>query len=357
MAEPIVDRLVALIDEHGPIPVSQYLEHALYGPDGFYMAGGRAGRGGDFLTAPEVGPLFGAVVAGAVDTWWRELGSPSEFTVVEGGAGPGTLARAVVAADPEVLSSGALRWFMVERADAQRAAHPTHAQLVSVGPADAPSSVAAGVVFANELLDNLAFDIVERARAGWREVRIGVESGRLVERVGPEVALPEWPEGSPTASATPVGTRLPVQRQARAWVADARARLTRGRVVVFDYGGTTSELVSRDGGWLRTHRSHDGGNGWLAEPGSCDITTDVDVDQLQLDRRADRHDRQSGWLRRHGIEDLVEEGRATWNRSAGIGDLAALRARSRIREADALLDPDGMGGFHVLEWVVDPDHG
>ena len=61
---------------------------------------GRAGRRGDFITSPEVGPLFGAVVARALDAWWAEAGEPDVFTVVEAGAGPGTLARSVLAAAP-----------------------------------------------------------------------------------------------------------------------------------------------------------------------------------------------------------------------------------------------------------------
>lgn len=346
--EAIRDRLARLIDATGPIPVSTYLEHALYGPDGFYMTGGHAGRRGDFLTAPEVGPLFGAVVARAVDSWWAAAGRPESFTVLEWGAGPGTLARSVLAATPDVLVSGALRWVAVERSPAQRALHPTHPHFDSVAPEDAPT-VEAGVVLANELLDNLPFDIVERGPDGWTEVRVGIEDGRLVENRVAAVAAP--PVASLPADA-PVGTRLPVQAAARAWLVDAIARIGRGRVVVLDYGGSSADLVERRGGWLRTHASHGAGGHWLAEPGTCDITTDVDFDQLQQLRTADLQESQGDWLRRHGIDELVEEGRAVWAASAAVGDLAALKARSRIRESEALIDADGMGAFRVLEWTV-----
>ena len=76
-------------------------------------AGGRAGRRGDFITSAEVGPLFGAVVARALDAWWDELGSPDPFVVVDAGAGVGTLARAVLAAGP--ACAAALRYVLVER--------------------------------------------------------------------------------------------------------------------------------------------------------------------------------------------------------------------------------------------------
>ena len=61
---------------------------------------------------------------------------------------------------------------------------------------------------------------------------------------------------------------------------------------------------------------------------------------------------QASFLRANGIDDLVAEGRRRWAERAGVGDLAALRARSRITEAEALLDPAGLGGFTVLEWRV-----
>ena len=53
--------------------------------------------------------------------------------------------------------------------------------------------------------------------------------------------------------------------------------------------------------------------------------------------------------------ELVEEGRARWRAGASAPDLAALAGRSRVREAEALVDPDGLGAFTVAEWVVGPD--
>ena len=73
------------IGRRGPIPFAAVVDLALYDEDGgFYSTGGQAGRRGDFLTSPEVGPLFGAVVAGALDTWWDQAGRPDEWTVVGG---------------------------------------------------------------------------------------------------------------------------------------------------------------------------------------------------------------------------------------------------------------------------------
>lgn len=349
-AASLADRLDQLIVDVGPIPVSVYVEAALYDDAaGFYTAGGgRAGRRGDFITSPEVGPLFGHVIARAVDDWWRDLGEPATFVVEEWGAGPGTLARAVVDADPEVLRAGALSWHMIERSGAQRASHPDHSALVS--SARAGGDPITGAVLANELLDNLPFDIAERTADGWRALLVDGRdaSGRFRLVVDPASAgeLDQLPD-------LPVGSRVPVVEAARRWLDDVLGCLERGRVVVFDYGAETAELATRGGGWLRTHVDHDGQADWLTDPGSCDITTDVAFDQLTDESPARVDVGQAEWLRRHGIDVLVDEGRRIWEESAAIGDLRALKARSRVREADALLDPTGLGGFRVLEWSVD----
>lgn len=319
----------------------EYLERALYDPArGFYAAGGQAGRRGDFLTSPEVGPLFGTVLARALDSWWHDLGEPDPFWVVEAGAGPGTLARAVLSATPACLP--ALRYVTVERSTAQQALHPDQVE-IRAGLPDGPIT---GVVLANELLDNLPFRLVERTDDGWDEV--WVEEGR-------EVLLPveePWPRAF-VGLDVPPGARVPVQEQAAAWLADALALVERGRVVVVDYADTTGSMAGRPpADWLRTYRGHERGGDPLEDAGSQDITVEVAIDQLAAVRAPDEDRTQAEFLRAHGIDELVEEGRRLWAERAHLGDLAAIRARSRVTEAEALGDPAGLGAFRVLEWVV-----
>ena len=357
------ERIARRIEERGPIPVSEYVDACLYDADGgFYMrpAGGRAGRGpGHFLTAPEVGPLFGAVLARALDAWWAELGEPVPFTVVDWGAGPGTLARSVLAAEPRCMIAGAMRLVLVDSSPAQRALHPNHPIVTSTARAsDAlPQGASAGVVVANELLDNLPFDVARRTTDGWEELRVTVDDSSAGFALTPMPASSELVAGLPDV---PAGARMPVQRAARRWVAEAHQLVGPGWIVAFDYGAAASVLAGRARlstdpaaglGWLRTHRDHHGGSWWLTDPGSCDITADVALDQVQADHRA-QVCTQAEFLRAHGVGDLVAEGRALWTDRAGVGDLAAFRARSRVSEAEALLDPAGMGGFNTLVWTV-----
>ena len=83
----------------------------------------------------------------------------------------------------------------------------------------------------------------------------------------------------------------------------------------------------------------------LADPGDQDITVDVALDQLP---EPDAARSQAQFLRRWGIDELVDEGRRAWQAAAAAPDLAALRMRSRPTEAAALLDPSGLGGFSVV---------
>lgn len=338
---PLADRLRAEIRQRGPLPVSRFVEAALYDEhDGFYATGGHAGRRGDFITSPEVGPLFGAVISRAVDLWWIEAGRPDGFTVVEHGAGPGTLGRSITAAAGECLSAGALRWVMVERSPAQRANHPTGSHLASLAPSEG-AEPAADVVLANELLDNLPFDIVARRGDAWIERRVTVDGGRFTLVDGPStIGVALGPLGE---------AELPVAAAAAEWVRDQRDRNPAARLIVIDYMAKTEELVRRDGGWLRAYRGHEAVDDWLDAPGTADITIDVPLDQLpELEGAIVRA--QADFLRAFGIDALVEEGRALWQAGAAVGDLAALMARSRVREAEALLDPAGLGAFTVIEW-------
>jgi SAM-dependent MidA family methyltransferase len=386
--------LTERILRQGPLSFSEVLEVALYHPEaGFYETGGAAGRRqADFLTSPEVGGLFGAVLARALDGWWREMGEPDPYLVVEAGAGVGTLARTLLAADP--ACADALRYVLVERSAALRRSHGAHLPLEDpalvlppVDPdsgralADAPAgpicvslaelprvSGIPAVVVANELLDNLGFDLAERRPSGWSEVRIGCtrEQGgwRGEAEAGPrqtafdEVLVPldetRNAELDRLAPDAPEGGRVPLQEAAAEWLRSALKVAgpgEAGRVVVFDYAATTADLARRpQASWLRTYRGHGRGGAYLDHLGQQDVTCELAVDQLAGVKAPVADSSQSAWLAQWGIAELVAAADETWVARAHVGDLVALAARSRMNEARALLDPQGLGAFRVLEW-------
>jgi SAM-dependent MidA family methyltransferase len=358
----------------GSIRFDEFVTIALYGEGGFFAVGGGAGRReGDFITSPEVGPLFGAVVSRYLDARWEELGHPDPFVVVESGAGRGALARTVLAATPRC--SPALRYVMVERSDALRRAQAEHLPLAHpfevLGPVgddgelppgrddgpllcaleDLPSQPVVGVVVANELLDNVPARLFERVEDGWAEVRVTRVEGHLVELLvpGDDQSVDLLDALAPDAR---TGARVPLQDAGGAWLERALGTVERGSVLAIDFASpTTAALAERPvREWLRTYRGHDRGGHPLERPGSQDITCEVAIDQLARVAPPDLDHGQAEWLRRWGMDRLVEEGRRIWERRAGIGDLESLRARSRVVEAEALSDPTGLGAFRVLEW-------
>jgi SAM-dependent MidA family methyltransferase len=323
----------------GAIPFNQFMQISLYGENGFYTNSGKAGRrGGDFITSPEVGPLFGTVIARYLDECWQKLGSPTKFDVVECGAGPGTLARSILAAKPRCLQ--ALNYVAVEVSAAQRTLHPKGVESRETMPDHAIN----GVILANELLDNLPFRLFVFDGA-WLEAFVAqTPDGAFVEVLHKPSALPAV---LPQTAA--LGSRVPIQDAACAWINNALSLIERGSLLLFDYcTDTTAEVAAmpwRE--WLRTYKDHERGGHYLLAPGSQDITAQVVLDQLPSGFKTMT---QAQFLQQWGIDELVLEGNAYWAELSGAPDVAAIKMRSRAMEAQSLLAPGGLGGFTALEW-------
>ena len=319
-------------------------------------------------------------MAEALDGWWEEMGRPDPFVVVEAGAGTGMLARTVLLAKPACTK--ALRYVLVERSAALRVEHGRSLELTppsfGLGPSrldadgiERPSQVGVGpvvvslgelpsldrpvVVLANELLDNLAFRILQRGERRWQEVRVGIdgEEVRLTEVLVPAEDDQVRAVGALAPDAPP-GARIPVQDEAGRWLRRALHLATpAGRVVCFDYAASTAELAARPvEEWLRTYAGHDRGGPVLDRLGQQDITTDVCVDQLALVRQPSTQTWQADWLRADGIDELVKDGRGDWSERP-TAEISPTRApgpqpRDRGRGAGRSHRPRG---FMVVEWT------
>jgi SAM-dependent MidA family methyltransferase len=362
----VAAHLAQVIHREGPITFDRFMETALYGEGGFFASGHGAGRAGrDFLTSPEVGPLFGVCVARALDRLWRALDEPDPFLVIEAGAGNGRLAREVLRAAPDCLP--ALRYVLVERSAALRAEQRDRLPLepadealgpfvrrsdddqavpeLGAGPvftalAEMPALSAADmVVLSNELLDNLPFGIAQWDGHRWLEVRVGGNADAFEEVLVPLEADLAW--------SVPPGTRVPIPRGMNEWWLDCEGVVRHGFVLAVDYATSIAELATRP--WLRTYRQHSAGTDPLDAPGEQDITADVVDEQLVAASPFPRvrTDLQHEWLSALGIDELVAEGRRVWEAGAARGDLEALAGRSRVTEAAALTDPAGLGAHRV----------
>ena len=323
------------------ISFEDFMYLALYGPEGFYIKVGSSGRRlGDFLTSPEVGPLFACVIARYLDATWLEMGCPSEFDVVEVGAGMGTLARGIFDAKPKCMNS--IKYRAIELSEYQRARHPNFVESAS----EFADEKVSGVILANELLDNLPFRLFIYDGI-WKEVYIEKNgSGDFYEVF---VDIRDIPQILPNSAR--VGSRAPIIEAASNWVNEASKRLEKGRLLIFDYCTlTTEEIVNTPWmQWLRTFRKHERGTHYLISPGSQDITTQVVIDQIAAQVPHLSTTTQIAWLRKWGIDDLVSTGTQFWEANRHNPNVYSLKMRSRQIESDALMDVDGLGGFSVLE--------
>jgi SAM-dependent MidA family methyltransferase len=218
---------------------------------------------------------------------------------------------------------------------------------------DLPAVALDGVIVANELLDNLPFRIVERRDGRWSEVRVIADGDTLLDTLVP--ATPDLAaEADLVAADAPDGARVPVPTALADWFHACASALRSGRVVLIDYVADGAELAARgEQGWLRTYRGHERGGAPLVTPGEQDITIDVPYEYLvhaasRAGFHLERDLTQAEWLAELGVAELVAEARQRWDARAHVGDLEAIRQRSRVSEAAALVDPAGLGVHRVL---------
>ncbi len=354
--------VAALRDEilrDGPIPFARFMEAALYDPErGYYRtAEHRAGRDGDFLTAPEASPLFGRTVARTVEDAWRRLGEPDPFVVREFGAGSGALAAGIVdglirAASPLL---GALRYEPVEanphriaeltrRLDALRPGLPV-VPVPAWSPGSATGPSFAGIVLANEFVDALPVHVFEWRSGEPLEVRVAWRDGWFAEELAPpEPAVARYLDrvGSTPAEAV----RGEVCIAMAAWLADLAAQLERGWLLLIDYGLPAAELrgATRPRGTLKGSRAQRVEPDVYRSVGRQDLTAHVDLTGLDLDARD------------AGFEPAGSAAQGRYLAAAGMGELlvpaleetATVNERLEARSAAMwLLDPRRTGGFAV----------
>ena len=341
--ESLAERLQARIAAEGPISFAQFMEAALYDPaEGFY-ARVPVGEEGDFVTSPHVSPVFGRLVAAQVTELWELLGRPRPFSLVEAGAGDGTLARQILRALPPEVRD-ATRYTAVDRSTAARSA--LHGSGVSVAAGlDAVDRADAGCLLANELLDNLPFHRVRGTSRGVAELFVDMSGDRLALTEGP---LTE--EAARLAPTLVPGQEAVVSPAALDFVDGAAALFRAGYLWLVDYAAPPGDLTAQVHGYRRHHVEED----VLEHPGSRDITAGVDFGALARHARELGHSVWGPVLQRDVLIALgfrrVDE-MAQARQVAAIGHrrgIEALRTYSDRSRANLLLSPTGLGGFSML---------
>lgn len=297
------ERVLQRLGEAGGwLPFDRYMAMALYEPGlGYYARGAAifgalpggpagaadAGQGSDFVTAPELSPLFGAALARQVAEVMRLAGV---HEVIEFGAGSGALAGQLLDALGG-LGVPVRRYTIVELSGALRARQQrrlarfgAQVQWVDVWPPDASGGrvPVEAVVLGNEVLDAMPVKLLHWDGQAWFErgvVAAPPGTGRALAFGDRPTAL-----RPPRAGAAWPGAVVEIHPQAAAFVATLAERLDRGAVFLVDYGFPEAEYYhpQRHQGTLMCHRAHRSDTDTLAEPGSKDITAHVDFTAIAL---------------------------------------------------------------------------
>lgn len=332
-----------IADRDGWIPFSRYMELALYAPGlGYYTAGSRKfGEGGDFITAPELTPLFAQCLARQL----AELLPQTAGHIVEFGAGSGRLAADLLLAlhelgcEPASYSIVDLSPELIERQQATIASlPPALAAKVSWLPA-LPDSVD-GILLGNEVLDAMPVEMVLRnADKQLQQRGVTVRDGALC------FADRDFDDPQLAALADTLLPDIPdyvseISLANRAFIRTLAGVLTRGAMLMIDYGHSAGEYYhpERSMGTLLGHYRHHTLHDPFYLPGLMDLTTHVDfsaVAQAGIDA---------------GLELIGYTSQAQFLVNSGITELLSHLDADNIKDylpvakaAQRLLSPQEMG--------------
>jgi SAM-dependent MidA family methyltransferase len=355
---PLQKEIVERIRTAGPLPFAAYMQLALYDVQHGYYSGGaqRTGWRGHFITSPELDPSFGTLWAKAFRDVWSACGSPTTFEVVEIGPGEGGFAAAVLDAVDGDLRS-ALTYRLVERTpivrDRQQQLLAGRDRVLWTESVTEIPHIGAGVVFANEVLDNLPIHLIEMRDGELLELCVGEEEGELIFVTRP----PSNPELvaflERTGMAIAEGERAEITLAGESLVTRIAGILGAGALVFVDYGFTAEQMAER-GGTLIAYSSFGADTEVLSGPGEKDITAHANwtstADAMRRSHLAVTSARpQREMLVSLGARDLDSRFRSDYEAAIAEGRGAdAVAALSRRQALGALLDPGGLGGLQVL---------
>jgi len=264
----------------GWIGFDRYMELALYAPGlGYYAAGARkfggGGEGGDFVTAPEISPLFGQALA----TQAAQVLEHAAPHIVEFGAGTGALARDLLAA-LDVRGTAVESYGIVELSADLRERQRSLLADPRVRWLDSPPRDFHGLIVANEVLDVMPVRLFVRGHGTLYERGVALRDGALAFETRPaDAALAEAvAEIEAEVGALPAGYGAEIGFVARGWLRSAGQWLARGALLALDYGFPRHEYYhpQRLMGTLMCHYRHYAHADPLWLPGLNDITAHVD---------------------------------------------------------------------------------
>jgi SAM-dependent MidA family methyltransferase len=366
-AQPLIERLRERIRRDGPLSFRDWMEAALYDEqEGYYVRNDRErwGRGGDYRTAPERSPLYGATFARFFSSLYEELNAPRDWTILEAGAGAGDFAHGVLSTlqrdYPPVFS--ATRYLIDELSASSRERIRERlkgfAERVEFRhSSETNEALGDGLVFANELLD--AFPVHRVTLRGGKlfELFVGLDEGDCFIWTEREPSTPQLASYfKELGIGLSEGQVAEINLGVMEWMKRAASVFNRAFIIIVDYGAEASDLYTssdRRGGTLRAFHGHRFVDDLLARPGEQDLTTTIDWTSVRrvgeaLGLHVMSLERQGEFLLRVGLLEQLEQMAA-----AAANETESIVLRSSVRE---LILPGGMSeSFQVMILKREPE--
>jgi len=358
----ICDRIAASPQQQ--ITFADYMALILYHPQyGYYSSGTvQIGARGDFFTASSLGTDFGELLAEQFFQMWEILGCSDSFALVEMGAGQGLLASDILGylANNYPHFSEKVEYIIVEQSsrliERQQQELSSHLERGSKVSWKAWNQIESnsiiGCFFSNELVDAFPVHIVRVDRGNLQEIYVCEHQGKLRE-VSDSLSTNQLSEyfklveiDLPSDS-YPNGYQTEVNLAALPWLKTVSEKLKRGYLVTIDYGYIARRYYhpQRHEGTLQCYYQHRHHNDPYLNLGLQDVTAHVNF--TALERQGERCGLQHLGLTQQGLF-LMALGAGERLSELASGNFTIQQVLQRRDALHQLIDPSGMGGFHVL---------
>ena len=344
----LTDRLRERIRRDGPISFRDFMALVAHDPrDGYYATSAATGASGDFITSPEVHPLYGALIALQACECWELAGKPSTFCLVEQGAGSGKLARALLSALPDDLLAATTYCIVEPHERLREAQRQTLGSLAArvEWREDLPATI--NLLISNELPDSFPVHRVMVHNGRLQELYVALNGdGDFVDHMG-EPSTPALLHYFDALGLLPgEGCIAEVNLDALAWMRDVAAHVARGFVLTFDYGYPAATLYApwRKQGTLLCFYKHTTSTDPYARIGRQDMTAHIDFTSL-VRAGSGAGLMPIGFTTQRAFLAALGAGEAL---APGPGALGLEEYLSRRRAVATLLDSEGLGRIRVL---------
>jgi SAM-dependent MidA family methyltransferase len=363
---PLLEKIFKTINNSPDqkITFAEYMNLCLYDPDHGYYNSNKIiiGNQGDFFTSPCLSPDFGELLAIQFEEFWQVLGKPSNFKLLEIGAGNGNLALTIINYILNNYPNFALNieYIIIEKSQTlklkqQQLLLDNFASTIQIKWQDwdsIPDNSIIGCFFSNELIDAMPVHLIRYSRQKLEEIYLTKNGNKLLtkydslscqdinsyfEVIGVNFSADIYPDNYQTE----------VNLDVIDWLRQVSSKLKQGYLLTIDYGYNAKKYYhpQRSQGTLKCYYQHRHHDNLYVNIGAQDITSHVNFTALEkygefFGLSILRYTKQALFLMSLGLGDRLDK--------LANGKISLTEILQRRQELHSLINPEGLGNFGVL---------